>query len=301
MIYSRELLDEYRENKRFVTKTSEVLHFTGVEGYDVYNITAPFTLAGQVVLAGRIEQRDSEVSSVGLFKQTSETTWAKISEGLDLPLQDPFYTKIDGKIILGGVDVVFSEDGQAKWRTMFYQLENTSEVKQLFAGPWGMKDLRLKQLNTGEIIVLTRPQGEKGGRGKIGALVINHLSELTLEKIENAPLLLNQFCEEEWGGANEIYQMGEDIWVLGHIANFDEQGNRHYYAMSFCFDRSAHAMTQPKIIAERNDFSEGPTKRPDLEDVVFSGGLSFTNKRVVLYAGISDAGAQKLEIENPFK
>lgn len=300
MIDSKELLREYRQTPFKKTKAT-ILRFVGVEDQDVYNITAPFELAGQEVIAGRIEARDSEVSSVGLFTQIEENMWSRISDGINLPLQDPFYTRIDGKVILGGVDVVFSEEGQAKWRTVFYQLEGVSEAKQIAVGPWGMKDLRLKQLASGEILVMTRPQGEKGGRGKIGAMIINHLSELTLEKINEAPLIDNQFCEEQWGGANEIYEKDDTLWVLGHIANFDEQGNRHYYAMSFCFDRDKHVMTKAKIIAERSDFLEGPTKRPDLEDVVFSGGLRFINNHAVLYAGISDAGAQKLEIENPFK
>lgn len=300
MIDSKELLQEYRK-KTVEKKQAATLRFTGVGEQDVYNITAPFELAGQEVLAGRIEARDSEASTVGLFTQTEENNWSRISDGINLPLQDPFFTRIDGKVILGGVDVVFSEEGQAKWRTVFYQLESVSEAKQIFVGPWGMKDLRLKQLTNGEIVVLTRPQGKKGGRGKIGAIVISHMNELTIEKINEAPLLENQFCEEEWVGANEIYERDNTLWVLGHIANFDEQGNRHYYAMSFCFDRAKHAMTKVKIIAERSDFLDGPSKRPDLEDVVFSGGLRFTGNHAILYAGISDAGAQKLEIENPFK
>ena len=42
-------------------------------------------------------------------------------------------------------------------------------------------------------------------------------------------------------------------------------------------------------------------KRPDLEDVVFSGGLHIYEDHIVLYAGISDAGAQKIKLENPFR
>ena len=66
-----------------------------------------------------------------------------------------------------------------------------------------MKDLRLAELNDGSIGVLTRPQGEKGGRGKIGFARISSLEELTLDVVEEAPLLEGQFVDEEWGGANE--------------------------------------------------------------------------------------------------
>lgn len=301
MIEIKNLIEDYRKSKPEQMKKAEFLTFTGVGTKDVYNITAPFELAGEVVLAGRVEARESEESTVYLFRETAKNTWAKISDGIELPLQDPFYTVIDGQVILGGVEVVFLPEGQAQWRTIFYHLEDTATAHHLFEGPWGMKDLRLKQLSTGEILVMTRPQGEKGGRGKIGACLIDQLADLSIQKIEEAPLLANQFSEEEWGGANEIFEIDGVIWVLGHIANFDEQGDRHYYAMRFSFDRRNHAMKDVRILAERKDFAKGPTKRPDLVDVVFSGGLDLSSEHGVLYAGISDAGAQKLKIENPFK
>ena len=82
---------------------------------------------------------------------------------------------------------------------------------------------------------------------------------------------------------------------------FDEENNRHYYAMAFELDLTNFAMKNAKIIAERKDFAAGPAKRPDLVDVVFSGGIVMKDQKAVIYAGISDAGAQKLEIENPFR
>lgn len=301
MIYIKQLLQEYRNEKAKVVKEAAILRFSGVGDQDVYNITAPFELAGKEVIAGRIESRDSEVSTVGLFEEVETNRWTLIADSIELSLQDPFYTRIDGQVILGGVEVVFLEDGKANWRTVFYHLTTLSEAKKIFEGPWGMKDLRLKQLSSGEILVLTRPQGTKGGRGKIGATIVHTLSDLTIETVTEAPLLSDQFCESEWGGGNEIHEIDGDIWVLGHIANFDDQGNRHYYAMVFCLERNQFAMTQAKIIAERNDFQQGPMKRPDLEDVVFSGGLHIYEDHIVLYAGISDAGAQKIKLENPFR
>jgi len=301
MIHIKTLLDEYRKKQSKEAKEASVLKFSGVGKKDVYNITAPFELSGKKVIAGRVEARDSEASSVNLFEESEADIWVKIADGIDLPLQDPFYTRINEKVILGGVEVIFFEDGKANWRTVFYQLNDCSFAKKLFEGPWGMKDLRLKQLSSGNILILTRPQGKKGGRGKIGVTMINDLDELTIEIIDDAPLLSNQFCDSEWGGGNEIYEIDGRVWVLGHIAAFDDQGNRHYYAMRFCLDWETPAMVEAKIIAERKDFASGPMKRPDLEDVVFSGGLHFVGKDAVLYAGISDAGAQKLKIENPFR
>ncbi|MGM0138153.1 hypothetical protein IGI65_000567 [Enterococcus sp. DIV0755b] len=299
MIYAEELLKKHRE-KQIPSKAS-VLTFKGVGEKDVYNITAPFVLEGQTVLAGRVESRDDEHSEIVLFTESEENIWMPIKDSIRLPLQDPFFTKIDGYIILGGVEVNFLPSGYAKWRTVFYRLESIQNVVQIFAGPWGMKDLRLKQLNNGKILVLTRPQGTKGGRGKIGTFVIDNLTDLSVERIESAPLLENQFTEIQWGGANEIHQIEDTIWVLGHIANFDADNNRHYYAMSFELDLENLAMKNAKIIAERKDFAAGPAKRADLVDVVFSGGIVLKDQKADIYAGISDAGAQKLEIENPFR
>lgn len=299
MIYVEELLEKYRKTQTESKATK--LTFKNVGDKDVYNITAPFTLDGQVIIAGRVESREDEHSEIILFTEAEENTWVPIETGIRLSLQDPFFTKIDNTIILGGVEVNFLPTGQAKWRTVFYRLETCHSAVKIFAGPWGMKDLRLKQLNDGKILVLTRPQGTKGGRGKIGAVVIEDLTSLSIEIIENATLLANQFTDSEWGGANEIHQIETSIWVLGHIAKFDEKNDRHYYAMAFELDLANFAMKNAKIIAERKDFAAGPAKRPDLVDVVFSGGIVVKGQKAVIYAGISDANAQKLEIENPFR
>lgn len=298
MINTKDLLRQYREKNN--TQSATIISFSGVDTQDVYNITAPFILNQKEVIAGRIESRENENSSVGLFEEIEPNNWQRIKSSIDLSLQDPFVTQIDGKTIIGGVEVSFLKDGTVKWRTIFYHLKNYTEVEKIFEGPWGMKDLRLKQLSNGQILVLTRPQGEKGGRGKIGATIINDFAELSIEIIENTPLLANQFIDEEWGGANEVHEINDELWVLSHIANFDADKNRHYYAMIFRLDIDQLTVNDAKIIAERKNFKPGPTKRPDLYDVVFSGGLQLTDKAIFLYAGISDAGAQKIQVKNPF-
>lgn len=292
------LLENHRMDNQ--TKGAELLIFEGIVDKDVYNITAPFTVNKQTVLAGRVESRDSEHSEVYLFEETKPNVWTQIPDSLVLELQDPFYTMIDGAVVLGGVEVDFSNPKQVKWRTVFYRLKSISQAEKVFVGPWGMKDLRLKQLKDGSILVLTRPQGEKGGRGKIGLTKAASFEELTIELIEEAPLLNHQFPDEIWSGTNEVYEIGDEIWALGHVALFDEQMDRHYYSMVFKLDLVAHALEQVKIIAERKDFQDSPSKRPDLIDVVFSGGLKIEGETIELYAGISDASAQKLTIENPF-
>ncbi|MDR0300645.1 MAG: DUF1861 family protein [Streptococcaceae bacterium] len=298
VIKIEDLLIEKRRQKE---TTAHKIVFKGTNGKDVYNITAPFELGEKLLLVGRIESRNSEISKVGLFENTSDDEWSLSPNSISLKLQDPFVTMIDGQVILGGVHVDFFDDEHVEWRTDLYQLDSVTRASKIFEGPKGMKDLRLKQLPDGRILVLTRPQGKKGGRGRIGFVVVKNLLALTREKIENAPLLKNQFIDDEWYGSNEIHLFENKIFVLSHIANFDETDNRHYYSMIFELSSDFTEILNPKIIAERKDFLPSPAKRSDLEDVVFGGGLVLNDDKATLYAGISDAGAQTLIINNPMK
>ncbi|MDR2993994.1 MAG: DUF1861 family protein [Bacillus cereus] len=298
MIKVENLLKEHRKNKNKNIKNVEKLVFDGVGNRDIYNITAPFEFQGETIIAARVEKRDSELSEIHLFKPV-DNRWIPLENSIVLNLQDPFVTVIRDRVVLGGVEVFFDTD-KTSWRTVFYYLNKIDEVEKFFEGPIGMKDLRLKELPNKQILVLTRPQGQKGGRGKIGSFVINSIEELSTSKIDKAPLLNNQFIAEEWGGANELHIVNNIVVVLSHIANFDAEGNRHYYAMLFDLNKDYTAVENPRIIAEREDFLPGEAKRADLEDVVFSGGLIINENVGVLYAGISDAEAQKIEIRNLF-
>ncbi|EUJ46118.1 DUF1861 family protein [Listeria riparia] len=296
------LLKEYREKNEAMAV--ERLRFIGCSDLDVYNITAPFNVNGMEVIAGRIEARDSEMAHIGFFEKQNDA-WVLLENTTELALQDPFVTKIDNAWIIGGVEVFPSAENPAKlaWRTCLYRGMSLNDLTLVFRGPVGMKDLRLKQLANGEIAVFTRSQGKKGGRGKIGFCLVKNLAELTVACVEEAPLLAPHFADEEWGGANEIHLLKNgQLGVLGHIANFDSTGNRHYYAAVCVIDPATSEIVVPMtIISERADFLEGPAKRPDLVDVVFSGGLiRKPNGTADLYAGISDADAQKRVIRDPF-
>lgn len=295
------LLTTYRKNPD--SGTAIKLNFHGVNGYDVYNISAPFQFKGKTYLLGRVEKRDSEFSKACFFEKKSESDYELANDAPVFELQDPFFTWINETLIVGGVEVSEKSDGSGlEWRTVFYEVHSFTNYTRFFEGPIGMKDLRIAQLKDGRILVLTRPQGEKGGRGKIGYTVIEKLEDLIDELVEQAPLFPGQFTDEEWGGANEVHVLNEQrVGVLGHIACFDQEENRHYYAMTFELALNDFSITKAKIIAERKDFLPGTSKRPDLEDVVFSGGLILMDESAELYAGIGDAEAQKLSIKNPFK
>jgi hypothetical protein len=282
----------------------ERILFTGVGNNDVYNITAPFDDEGEKVIAGRVESRDSESSTVVFYIQGSDGVWAPREGAPTFGLQDPFFTRIGGDLVLGGVQTFPHPTNPhgLMWRTMFYKGSSIATLQPFFKGPDGMKDLRIIELRDGSIGIFTRPQGEKGGRGKIGYVRIPSLDALSIEVINEAPLLKGQFNDDEWGGANELHLLADGrVGVLGHIACFDEQGDRHYYPMSFFFDPADESHSPIRLIAQRSDFLPGSTKRKDLIDVVFSGGLvRQPNGTAVFYAGISDAEAHRITIPDPF-
>lgn len=296
-----ELLHEYQGMDK--KSNSSKIKFQVIEE-DVYNITAPFDDGESVYIAGRVEKRDSEQSRVVFFKE-EHGTWKPVEELGALQLQDPFLTKIDGQFILGGVEIFKDDENSTEWnyRTLFYKGDSVQTLKPFVCGPDKMKDIRLCQLKNGRILVMTRPQGEVGGRGKIGYTIIDSLEQLSSERILEATILENQFTEDEWGGCNEVHLLQNGlVGILSHIAKFDAAGNRHYYSSAFCFDPSNGDYSKMKIIAVRNNFEDGPSKRPDLRDVIFSGGLIRNEDgTATLYCGVSDAEGHMIEIEDPFK
>lgn len=297
----RELLESFEKDNP--GRTGKKLVFVNVDDMDVYNITAPFDIDGKKIIAGRVESRDSEYSKV-MFFAFDGRAWSPVNKAKFFELQDPFFARIHNEIVLGGVEVWPDENkpNALLWRTAFYRGKNIDDLKLFAKGPVGMKDIRLAELSDGRIGVFTRPQGVVGGRGKIGFTVIDSLEELNEEIIEKAELIDNQFDDDEWGGANELHLLKNGmLGVLGHIACFDDAGNRHYYSVAFMFDPNLRKSTPLKIIATRSNFEEGEYKRRDLIDVIFSGGLIRRGDGYAeLYCGVSDAEAHMIVIEDPF-
>ncbi|WP_261131490.1 DUF1861 family protein [Bacillus sp. Marseille-Q3570] len=295
------LLEDYQSSKPEIR--AEKITFTGVVEKDVYNITATFEDEGELVIAGRVEGRDTEHSDVVFFVK-EDGVWKPRKDTKTFALQDPFFTRIAGELVFGGVEIFphQTNEGALSWRTVFYRGSTINDLERFATGPNGMKDIRLIELENEKIGVFTRPQGEKGGRGKIGYTEIARLEELTPEVIDQAPLIDSHFTDEEWGGANEIHLLKNGkIGGLGHIAKFDEKGDRHYYPMVFTYDRDTNEITEMEIIATRADFPDGPAKRDDLQDVLFSGGLvRLETGQAELYVGVSDAEAHKARLPNPF-
>ncbi|MGB6127983.1 MAG: DUF1861 family protein [Psychrilyobacter sp.] len=298
-----DLLKEFKEkNSEKVFKTDKI-RFENVDGRDVYNITAPFKSAGKIVIAGRVEGRKTEYADVVFFEEKDEK-WYPIEGACTFKLQDPFFTKIGGELILGGVEIYPDPDNTKAlaWRTIYYRGADIFSLEKFAKGPNRMKDLRLVELANGKIGIFTRPQGKKGGRGSIGYIEMEKLDDLTDRLVNSAPLF-DHFYTEEWGGGNEVHLLKNGkLGVLSHVAYFDaDEIVRHYYPTVFCFDPKTKEYTEMELIGYRDLFKPGVAKRYDLEDVVFSGGLvRKPNGKAVLYAGIGDAEAHWIEIDDPF-
>ncbi|WP_172194980.1 DUF1861 family protein [Saccharibacillus qingshengii] len=298
-----ELLRNYRPAKIQGSR----LQFEGVGDKDVYNITAPFWNEGQWYIAGRVEERESEDSEIVFFKakQGKDGPWLCDPDLPRFRLQDPFITKINNEWILGGVQLQFSEEPEPKiegWKTVLYSGSTLHELTHIKSGPWNMKDIRLTELTDGSVGFFSRPFGVEGHIAVIGFNVIKSFEELSETIFLYAHLFRDQFVKEEWGGANEIHMLANGILgVLGHISQRDEDGRLHYHAMAFALNPWTLEKTELKIIAVRSDFPPGPAKRPDLVDVIFSGGLTREEQgRALLYVGASDTEAYRIDIPDPF-
>lgn len=282
----------------------EKLTFANVGNRDVYNITVPFMDEGTLILAGRVEERESEFSEVRFFANEAGS-WKPANGYPSFALQDPFITFIHGELIFGGVRVVTDDAAPSRiisWVTEFYRGPSVRRLRHFFTGPNRMKDIRLVQLRDKRIGVLTRPQGEVGGRGQIGFTMMDRLEELSSVRLVDAPIFTNQFLSTEWGGSNETRLLSNGwIGVLGHIASFGTMGDKNYYPITFAVNPLTRESTPPKIVATRADFLPGPAKNPTLGNVVFAGGLVRRDDGLAdLYAGTSDVEAQRLTITDPF-
>jgi len=310
---TKRLLWEHRQTVGEKTPiVATKLIFNKVGNKDVYNPCVTFKLNGQEIMGARVESRHSETDTeVKFFTKNADGSWDPVSQKQKFKMQDPFVTVIGKETVIGGVET-FEKPGHQGigYRTVFYKGTTLANMQKFAVGPDGMKDIRLlEQKEAGNILVFTRPQGrtpsgENAGRGKIGVTTISSLEDLNPDNINKATLFKPQFTNGEWGGTNEIHQLKDGkVGVLGHIARFDKQGKRHYYPATFIFDPLTGAYSPLKILLERSELPAGHSKREDLEDVLFSGGLKRHpgSKMAELYIGGGDAETYHVVIEDPFQ
>lgn len=297
------LLKAYMQSRRAAGPSGK-FRFEGVGDRDVYNIAAPFVSGAKRFLPGRVESRATELSEIVFFTERGDGVWVPAADTPTFKgLQDPCMAFINGRLTLGGVRFPIElPDGEKSWRMEFYSGASLESLELLFRGPDKMKDIRLGPLADGRVAVLTRSQGGKGGRGKTGFTVAPSLEAVTAGLVEAAPLIEGQVIPGEWCGANEVHLLKNGLLgILGHIACYDDGRDRHYYPTSFVLDPVKKTTSPVRIMARRSDFPAGPAKLPDLEDVVFSGGLVRNGGgKATLYAGLSDAEAGWLTVPDPF-
>lgn len=296
----KEILKNYKSGVRDVKQ----IRFSGVEELDVYNITKPYRLKRSNYILGRVEPRDLEENAKVMFfkRKKNSSYWEPDCELPVLDLQDPFLTKINDLFVLGGVEVRWRKNKQGlNYRMVFFKGKDIHNLQEFAVGPWGMKGVRLVDLN-GSIGVFTRPQGKKGGRGKIGFCVIDSLQDLNVQVLVNAELIDNQFAKGEWGGVNDVVILKNgSLGVLGHIARYSKDKKmRFYYPIAFRFDYQKRQSSDIKILARRGELPEGEAKKPGLYNVVYPGGIVRKNGKAEIYVGVGDAEAYKIIIDDPF-
>lgn len=291
------LLANYRQSKSIVS--THKLTFLGVGEADVYNISHAFEWHGEVIIAGRIEARNTEVSQIGFFKQVGALEYQLAYPTLPM-MQDPCVEVIGGELIVGGTEI-FAQNGHiTHWHTSFFKGSSLNQLTKFLEAPYKMKDVRL--IEQAGIHIFSRPQGGLAGPGKIGYTFAPDLASITTKQIEAAPLLWTQFGDKVWGGVNQVHRLKNGLLgIVGHIATMSAGDVRHYYGMVFAFDPKTRQATEVKIICERSDFQPGAYKRIDLIDVVFMGGLvRHPNQTATIYTGLSDAESHMAVIPDPF-
>ncbi|MGC9309644.1 MAG: DUF1861 family protein [Candidatus Nanoarchaeia archaeon] len=304
----KSLLAAYHpENIKKVKK----LNFEGIQNnIDIYNITAPFKIKRTQYILGRVELRDFEIGSLSVFfyKQKHKRIWRRCKDSPVFNLQDPFRIRFNGQIIIGGVEIEQkSVEKGLDYRTVFYKGRELNKLRRCAKGPRRMKGIRFKKIGNKKIAVFTRPQGKKGGRGKIGFEILDSLNKLTPQHLRKAKIIDNMFAKGEWGGVNDIHILKDgNLGVLGHIAKFvkDKDGKkRYYYPITFKFNPETREFSGMKILVCRSDLPAGDSKRPDLYNVIYPGGIIRNKQKgeAKLYAGVSDAESYEITIKDPFK
>jgi len=295
------LLGHY--DKKSVKRTRK-LNFIGINGKDVYNITAPFKIKRTNYILGRVEPREHEIGSRTMFfkRKKGQSGWHLCENFPVFDLQDPFISPFNDSFFIGGVEVIQKSDLNLSFRTAFYRCRSLDNINYFTRGPWGMKDIRFLLLPSKNIAVFTRPRGKKGRRGKIGFTILSSSKSITPRVLSRAEIIKNQFARGEWGGVNEIHLLKNGrLGIIGHIARYGRDKNRYYYPISFMFDHETREFSGMKILATRNEIPKGEAKKDDLYNVIFPGGLiRMKNGLAKLYCGVSDAEAYELTIEDPF-
>ncbi|MFD0713078.1 DUF1861 family protein [Paenibacillus sp. GCM10027626] len=305
-----DLRQQFEQDKKIYESVK--LDFRGVEGYDVYNVSIPFTWKGSDYIFGRVERRGEWARSwTRLFSRTAKDEWTLVPGSMIYQLEDPYISIIGEQLVMGGTHVRFSESAIDTYYGYFYKGTDIHDLYYFTTGPDYMKDIRLVEMDQGRIGVFSRPRSEEirrkyGSESLVGFTIINSLDELTAEVVENAPYIPDLFGENEWGGCNQAYYLDSGhIGVIGHrcykTVGDDGQTVLVYMNSSFVLDVASHKALNHQIIGTRSCYPDGPAKKPDLTDCAFTSGIVMREDgKADLYSGIGDTEAGRIVIDYPF-
>ncbi len=307
---AREMRQIFQET--YQHRESALLHFYGVDGWDVYNCSIPFYWEGKHYLFGRVERRGEWMRSfVRLFEECGRDKWALVPDSMTYQMEDPYITQIGRQLVLGGTRVKVKAGKLDTYYGDFYKGQDLHDLYYFTSGPNDMKDIRLVELRDGRIGVFSRPRGKDilaryGSESMLGFRVISSLDELTEEAILSAPYFPDLFGPGEWGGCNQAYllECGK-IGVIGHIGYLD---NKHgiaissYINISFVLDPDENTIEHLQVIGTRDCYPPNPSKLPDLTDCAFSSGIVEREDGLAdLYSGIGDCAEARIVIPYPFE
>lgn len=290
---------------------SAILQFEGVDGYDIYNCSIPFTWQGRRYLFGRVERREEWMRSwVRLFEETGPDRWRLAPDSMIYQLEDPFVAVVRGRLTLGGTHVRVKQSALDTYYGYFYRGSDINDLTYFTTGPDYMKDIRLVELADGRVGVFSRPRNSNikaahGSEAMIGFTVIDSLDDLTGEVVESAPYIQGLFEEGEWGGCNQAYLLDSGkVGVIGHLSYLRTVGDRTlstYLNMAFVLDPATLEAAHFHIIGTRSSFPAGPAKKPELTDCAFTSGIVMrADGRADLYSGIGDCQEGRTVIDYPF-
>lgn len=288
-----------------------LLHFDGVEGWDVYNASIPFQAGEDMYIFGRVEKRAEWARShVGLFRQVGRDHFALVpGAGFSL-MEDPFVARVQGELVLGGVHVRYMRGEIDSLSTYFFRGTAPDDLRYFTTGPAGMKDIRLLDMQDGRVGVFSRPKSQAyasqtGRQADIGFAILDSLDALDEESISRAKPIEGVLEKHQWGGCNQAYMLRDGhIGVVGHISyqtGAEPARTLHYLNMSFVFHPEKLMAQEVKIIGSRACYPAGPAKKAELDDCAFTGGIVPRSDGLVdLYSGLGDCQVGRIAIDDPF-
>lgn len=298
------------ESRKPIVHEAALLHFDGVDGYDVYNCSIPFDFRGRRHIFGRVEKRESWVASrIALFAETERDSYERVREFEMMPLEDPFIAIVDGEFVLGGTHPQKVAGEISTFFTYFYRGPDPLHLDYFTTGPAFMKDIRLASLAPGRIGVFSRPRGEDirakyGSEAIVGYTEISSLDELTPDVVQGAQVVQGLFDKDEWGGCNQCYPLADGrIGVAAHLCcpgplATNGVPRQIYCNAAFVFDPVAHHATAPWIVATRALHAPAQNKVPHLDDCAFTSGFDFRPDGIVdIYSGLGDAAEGRIAID----